>query len=423
MERVEEFKVGDWVRMRPTLTTAKHGLGSVTPGSIGVVYCIRPDSSLFLELSYLPDQWHCEPEEVEHVEPFRIGDRVCVKRSVAEPRYAWGGETHHSSGRISEIENDGLLIIKIPNRPIPWQADPSDMEKVEDFKPSTIFVACEYQPSLSNPNFSCNPIFVACELQEDGDMEIVVCFRSKLFRYSATDVEKVPSFEVGQEIHVMPSVTQPRLGWSNETPATVGKIARIDMDSALNVKVARRHSLWKVSPGDAERLLGFEVGVRSKLSLGTRPSCDWNSIGKEGLAVVHSIQDTGYLELACCFRKGRYQTHYTHVEKVPGFRVGQHVRFQSGLVEPRWGWRGAHPDSHGVVAIVNADGQVRVTFLGLQGLWRGDPADLEVEQMFEVGVWVKLKENASSWKSIGKVALALCKGLGMKEMNGIKIVL
>lgn len=57
-----------------------------------------------------------------------------MKRSVAEPRYAWGGETHHSVGQISEIENDGLLIIEIPNRPIPWQADPSDMEKVDDFK-------------------------------------------------------------------------------------------------------------------------------------------------------------------------------------------------------------------------------------------------------------------------------------------------
>lgn len=64
----------------------------------------------------------------------KIGDRVCVKRSVAEPRYAWGGETHHSVGRISEIENDGLLVIEIPNRPISWQADPSDMEKLEDFK-------------------------------------------------------------------------------------------------------------------------------------------------------------------------------------------------------------------------------------------------------------------------------------------------
>lgn len=64
----------------------------------------------------------------------QIADRVCVKRTVAEPRYAWGGETHHSVGKIIDIEADGLLIIEIPNRPIPWQADPSDMEKVEDFK-------------------------------------------------------------------------------------------------------------------------------------------------------------------------------------------------------------------------------------------------------------------------------------------------
>lgn len=57
-----------------------------------------------------------------------------MKRSVAEPRYAWGRETHHSVGRICEIENDGLLLIEIPNRNMPWQADPSDMEKLEDFK-------------------------------------------------------------------------------------------------------------------------------------------------------------------------------------------------------------------------------------------------------------------------------------------------
>ena len=72
MERVEEFKVGDWARIRPTLTTAKHGLGSVIPGSIGIVYCIRPDDSLLLDLSYLPNPWHCEPEEVEPVVPFKV---------------------------------------------------------------------------------------------------------------------------------------------------------------------------------------------------------------------------------------------------------------------------------------------------------------------------------------------------------------
>ncbi|KAL5170081.1 E3 ubiquitin-protein ligase KEG [Glycine soja] len=416
MERVEEFKVGDWVRIRPTLTSAKHGLGSVTPGSIGIVYCIRPDSSLLIELSYLPNPWHCEPEEVEHVAPFRIGDRLCVKRSVAEPRYAWGGETHHSVGRISEIENDGLLIIEIPNRPIPWQADPSDMEKVEDFK---VGDWVRVKASVSSPKYGWEDITrtsigVIHSLEEDGDMGVAFCFRSKPFSCSVTDVEKVPPFEVGQEIHLMPSVTQPRLGWSNESAATVGKIVRIDMDGALNVRVTGRQSLWKVSPGDAERLPGFEVGdwVRSKPSLGTRPSYDWNSVGRESLAVVHSVQDSGYLELACCFRKGKWITHYTDVEKVPSFKVGQYVRFRTGLVEPRWGWRGAQPESQGVITSIHADGEVRVAFFGLPGLWRGDPSDLEIEQMFEVGEWVRLNDNANNWKSIGAGSVGVVQGIG-----------
>ncbi|CAH1448710.1 unnamed protein product [Lactuca virosa] len=415
MERVEEFKVGDWVRVRPALTTAKHGLGSVTPGSIGIVYCIRPDNSLLLELSYLPNPWHCEPEEVEPVDPFRIGDRVCVKRSVAEPRYAWGGETHHSVGRIIEIESDGLLIIEIPNRPIPWQADPSDMEKVEDFK---VGDWVRVKASVSSPKYGWeditrNSIGLIHSLEEDGDMGIAFCFRSKPFSCSVTDVEKVAPFELGQEIHIISSVNQPRLGWSNESPATVGKIVRIDMDGALNAKVAGRHGLWKVSPGDAEVLSGFEVGdwVRSKPSVGTRPSYDWYSIGKESLAVVHSVQDTGYLELACCFRKGKWMTHHTDIEKVLGFKIGQHVRFRAGLEEPRWGWRGAQPNSRGVIINVNADGEVRVAFFGLPGLWRGDPADLEIEKTFEVGEWAQMSETASVWKSIGPGSIGIVQGI------------
>lgn len=416
MERVEEYKVGDWVRIRPALTAAKHGLGAVTPGSIGIVYCIRPDSSLLLELSYLPSPWHCEPEEVEPVEPFRIGDRVCVRRSIAEPRYAWGGETHHSVGKISEIENDGLLMIEISNRPIPWQADPSDMEKIEDFK---VRDWVRVKASVSSPKYGWDDITrhsigLIHSLQEDGDIFIAFCFRSKPFRCSVTDVEKVPPFEVGLEIRVNASVSQPRLGWSNETPATVGKVVQIDMDGALNAKVAGRPNLWKVSPGDAERLSGFQVGdwVRSKPSLGTRPSYDWNSIGKESLAVVHSVQETGYLELACCFRKGRWITHFTDVERVSCFKIGQFVRFRNGLIEPRWGWRGARIDSQGVTTSVHADGEVRVAFFGLPGLWRGDPADLEIEQMFEVGEWVKIRNNVSSWKSIGPGSLGIVQGIG-----------
>jgi E3 ubiquitin-protein ligase KEG len=341
---------------------------------------------------------------------------VCVKRSVAEPRYAWGGETHHSVGKISEIENDGLLIIEIPNRPIPWQADPSDMEKIDDFK---VGDWVRVKASVSSPKYGWeditrNSIGVMHSLDEDGDVGIAFCFRSKPFSCSVTDVEKVTPFHVGQEIHMTPSITQPRLGWSNETPATIGKVMRIDMDGTLSAQVTGRQTLWRVSPGDAELLSGFEVGdwVRSKPSLGNRPSYDWSNVGRESIAVVHSIQETGYLELACCFRKGRWSTHYTDLEKIPALKVGQFVHFQKGITEPRWGWRAAKPDSRGIITTVHADGEVRVAFFGLPGLWRGDPADLEVEPMFEVGEWVRLREGVSCWKSVGPGSVGVVHGVG-----------
>lgn len=42
-------------------------------------------------------------------------------------------------------------------------------------------------------------------------MGATFCFRSKPFCCSVTDMGKVPPFEVGQEIHMKLSVTQPDL--------------------------------------------------------------------------------------------------------------------------------------------------------------------------------------------------------------------
>ncbi|KOM54581.1 hypothetical protein LR48_Vigan10g047300 [Vigna angularis] len=121
---------------------------------------------------------------------------------------------------------------------------------------------------------------------------------------------------------------------------------------------------------DMEKVEDLKVGdlVRSKPSLGTRPSYDWNSVGRESLVVVHSVQDFGYLELACCFCKRKWITHYTNVERVPSFKVGHYVRFQTGLVEPRW-----------------AGEELKLSI--------GDPSELDIEQMLEVEEWVRLPKK------------------------------
>lgn len=355
-------------------------------------------------------------------------------------------------GKIIDIESDGLLIIDIPNRAVHWQADPSDMEKIEKFKVRSllgfpfkpafallgaqqinwtlIFYLSFYlqvgdwvrvKAAVPSPKYGWedvtrSSIGVVHSLEEDGDMGVAFCFRSKPFSCSVADVEKAQPFEVGEKIHVLPSISQPRLGWSNETAATIGAISRIDMDGTLNVKVSGRNSLWKVAPGDAERLSAFEVGdwVRLKSSIGSRPTYDW-SVGKISIAVVHSIQDSGYLELAGCFRKGKWLTHNTEIDKVEPLKIGHHVRFRAGITEPRWGWRDAKPDSRGIIAGVHADGEVRVAFFGVPGLWKGDPADLEIEQVYEVGEWVRLRNNADDWKSLKPGSIGVVHGIGYED--------
>lgn len=53
------------------------------------------------------------------------------------------------------------------------------------------------------------------------------------------------------------------------------------------VRAARRVSLWKVAPSDAERLP--KLAVDDWVKLWTRPSYEWNSIRKDSITVVKSI--------------------------------------------------------------------------------------------------------------------------------------
>nr|CAB3465350.1 unnamed protein product [Digitaria exilis] len=375
---------GQHVQLKPDVSEPRFGWRGQSRDSIGTVLCVDDDGILRVGFPGASRGWRADPAEIERVEEYKIGDQVCVKRSVAEPRYAWGGETHHSVGKIIDIESDGLLIIDIPNRAAPWQADPSDMEKIENFK---VGDWVRVKATVPSPKYGWEDV---------------------------THVEKAQPFEVGEKVHVSPSISEPRLGWLNETAATIGAIARIDMDGTLNIKVSGRKNLWKVAPGDAERLSAFEVGdwVRQKPSIGSRPTYDWNSIGRISIAVVHSIQDSGYLELAGCFRNGKWLTHNTDIEKVQPFKIGQHVRFRAGISEPRWGWRDARPESRGIIAGVHADGEVRVAFFGVPGLWRGDPGDLEIEQIFEVGEWVRLRNDANQWKSLRPGSIGVVHGVG-----------
>jgi len=47
---------------------------------------------------------------------------------------------------------------------------------------------------------------------------------------------------------------------------------------------------------------------------------------QDEIIILHiAYKRRGYLELTCCFRKGRWIAHHIDVEQVPCFKAGQHV--------------------------------------------------------------------------------------------------
>lgn len=77
IEEEEEIKIGDWVRVKPSITTPTYQWGEVNPSSIGVVYRMEYGESL-VSFCFLDKLWLCLPGELERVTPFGIGDRVKI---------------------------------------------------------------------------------------------------------------------------------------------------------------------------------------------------------------------------------------------------------------------------------------------------------------------------------------------------------
>ncbi|KAF6171164.1 hypothetical protein GIB67_035121 [Kingdonia uniflora] len=228
----------------------------ITPGSIGIVYCIRPDNSLLLELSYLPSPWHCEPEEVEPVIPLRSRDiwfhsyhfiKGATPESIsALPTYKFklkkndDGEGRKTNLEGATCEGGGVVVgVGIEKeRTIVGEdaacciclakyADNDElrelpcthffhMECVDKWlKINALCPLCKYEVGdwvrvkalVSSPKYGWedvtkSSIGIIHSLEEDGDMGVAFYFRSKSFCCSVIDMEKVPPFEVGQGIHM-----------------------------------------------------------------------------------------------------------------------------------------------------------------------------------------------------------------------------
>ncbi|XP_059354670.1 E3 ubiquitin-protein ligase TRIM65-like isoform X2 [Carassius carassius] len=116
------IKVGDKVRVKPSVTTPKHNWGrEVTHKSVGVVKDIKSDDSVVVDFPGHAS-WKGILTEMEQVtnddeigpssldSSIKIGDQVRVKSSVVTPTHKWGAITHKSIGVVKKLQGESLTV-------------------------------------------------------------------------------------------------------------------------------------------------------------------------------------------------------------------------------------------------------------------------------------------------------------------------
>lgn len=128
----QPLRVGDWVRVRPSIPAPSHQWGPVNHESLGVIHRIDEEGDLWAAFCFLERRWVCKAGEMERVEPFLIGQTVRIRRGVVNPRLGWGNETHASRGTVALVDADGKLRVRFRKcTKRLWIGDPADVERCE----------------------------------------------------------------------------------------------------------------------------------------------------------------------------------------------------------------------------------------------------------------------------------------------------
>uniref|UniRef100_A0A8C1JXC1 FinTRIM family, member 97 n=1 Tax=Cyprinus carpio TaxID=7962 RepID=A0A8C1JXC1_CYPCA len=127
------FKIGNRVSVKSSVKDPKHGWGSVTHNSIGVIKRIQGES-LTVEFPEQTDWTGIASEmelingDVSEVLSLRPGVRVRVKPTIRTPAHGWGSVTKHSIGVVEAIDGTKVTV-NFPEQ-LSWTGIVSEMEAV-----------------------------------------------------------------------------------------------------------------------------------------------------------------------------------------------------------------------------------------------------------------------------------------------------
>uniref|UniRef100_A0A8C1JXD4 FinTRIM family, member 97 n=1 Tax=Cyprinus carpio TaxID=7962 RepID=A0A8C1JXD4_CYPCA len=214
------IKVGDKVRVKPSVITPKHNWGrNVTHKSVGVVKDIKSDDSVVVDFPGHAN-WKGIITEMEKVtnddeigpsslgSNIKIGDKVRVKPSVVTPTHKWGAVTHKSIGVVKKIQGESLTV-DFPEQKN-WTGIVSEMEIVAS---------------------------TGLDIQ-NGSLILDVDFSGIMTIPDLVDIK------VGDRVRVKSSITTPKHNWGGHvTHKSVGVVK--DIKSEDVIVDFPKHKAWK----------------------------------------------------------------------------------------------------------------------------------------------------------------------------------
>ncbi|KAG1964487.1 tripartite motif-containing protein 5-like isoform X4 [Pimephales promelas] len=291
-----DIKVGDTVRVKPSVVIPTHKWGSVTHSSIGIVKKIQ---GKFLTVDF-PEQknWTGVVSEMEHVTSagsdlltmnasvdIKVGDRVRVKPSITTPKHNWGRNvTHKSVGVVKDIKDDDSLVVDFPGH-ANWKGILSEIERVtndEENGPSSlesnikIGDKVRVKPSVVTPTHKWGAVThksigVVKKIQGESltvdfpehknwtglvsEMEIVTGSCTDLSTQNVS-----VDIKVGDKVRVKPSITTPKHNWGEHvTHTSVGVVKEIKFDDVI--VDFPKHKGWKGILSEMELINDSEADV------------------------------------------------------------------------------------------------------------------------------------------------------------------
>ncbi|KAL7888353.1 hypothetical protein AOLI_G00033270 [Acnodon oligacanthus] len=434
----ENFRVGDRVRVKASVSTPKYKWGSASHSSVAI-------SSETMTVDFPEHKsWKAAVSEMElapseDLETFRIGDRVRVKASVSTPKYKWGSASHRSVGVVTAISGERMTV-DFPEHKS-WKAEISEMELApsEDSETFRIGDRVRVKATVSSPTYdwgkaSNRSVGVVTALS--GESMTVDFPEHKSWKAAVSEMELAPSadprnFRIGDEVRVKASVSSPKYDWGDASNKSVGVVTAIDGES-MTVDFPE-HKSWKAAVSEMELAPSFDSGnfrvgdrVRVKASVST-PKYGWGSTSHRSVGVVTAINGES---MTVSFPEHKvWKAAVSEMELAPSadsanFRVGDRVRVKASVSTPKYKWGSASHSSVGVVTAINGE-SMTVDFPEHKS-WKAAVSEMELApsdnlQNFRVGDRVRVKASVSSpkygWGSASHSAVGVVTAIHGQNMN------